>query len=90
MAHPPQTTRFALTGFLADLQWLYEQAVEKDQLAVALRIKELQVKHALHKQPLSLQDLSDEELQALLSTLDRTAGDPDDNNHLNDCQASTS
>ncbi len=64
---------FTLIDFLTDLQWLYEQALEKDQLAVALRIKELQAKHTLHKQPLSLQDISDEELYALLSALEHTA-----------------
>jgi hypothetical protein len=78
MTHP----YLALPDFLADLQWLYEQALEKDQLAVALRIKELQAKHALHKQELSLQDLSDEALQALLSALDRAAGEPCNNASL--------
>jgi hypothetical protein len=70
---------FSLTVFLDDLQWLYEQAIEKGQLAVALRIKELQVKHTLHKQHLSLQDLSDEELHALLLALDRSAGETSNN-----------
>ncbi|MEI8295149.1 MAG: hypothetical protein WCG04_01330 [Alphaproteobacteria bacterium] len=67
MAHP----NLDQPEFLKDLQWLYEQALEKDQLAVALRIKELQAKHALHKQSLSLQDISDEDLHALLVALDR-------------------
>lgn len=64
-------TQFGQPEFLKDLQWLYEQALEKDQLAIAVRIKELQAKHALKTQPLSLQDISDEELRTLLLALDR-------------------
>ena len=75
---------FSLGEVLADLQWLYEQAIEKNQLAVALRIKELQIKHALDKHAVSLQDLSDEELHALLSALDRSAGEACNNASLKD------
>lgn len=75
---------FSLRELLGDLQWLYEQAIEKNQLAVALRIKELQIKHALDKHALSLQDLADEELYALLSALDRTAGKASNDASLKD------
>ena len=59
---------------LNDLEFVYQQALEKENFAVALRAKELLAKH-LHffdpkpSKPLSLADLTDEDIERLIAEI---------------------
>jgi len=58
---------------LKDLEFLYQQALEKENFAVALRAKELLAKHlnffSDHQNPLSLDDLTDEDIEHLMAEI---------------------
>lgn len=58
---------------LKDLELIYQQALEKENFAVALRAKELLAKHlnvfGNPSKPLSLDDLTDEDIERLMAEI---------------------
>lgn len=63
----------SLEMLLDDLESLYTSALLHNQLIVAVRIKELQIKYSLsQRSPYRLEDFTDEDLHTLYLTLNST------------------